>query len=289
MSRTDNRAPIEGGQEHAAAAADAANGAKVVRYTVDRRRGSQSDRLGDTVAVETPVALSYNGVSHAVMMASPADLEEFALGFSLSEGIIRTPEDLYDSEVIARDQGIEVACEISGERMSKLRQRRRNLIGRTGCGICGAETLEQAVPKLDRLENSTTITSQALWQALAELEPQQPTQELTGSTHAAAWADQNGKLQRLREDVGRHNALDKLIGALYRGNMARGEGFAVVTSRASYEMVQKTVTAGIPILVAVSAPTSLAINLARDAGLALVGFARGQNFVIYAHGERILD
>ncbi len=262
---------------------------KVGQYAVDRRRGARSERLNDSVAMETPVALSYNGVSHAVMMASPADLQEFALGFSLSEGIIQTPEELYDCEVIARDQGIEVACEISNERMSKLKEHRRNLTGRTGCGICGAETLEQAVPKLSRLKNATTITSQAVVGALAELERLQPTQELTGSTHAAAWADRKGKIQRLREDVGRHNALDKLIGALHLENYVRGEGFAVVTSRASYEMVQKTVTAGIPILVAVSAPTSLAIELARDANLALVGFARGQNFVIYANGERILD
>lgn len=262
---------------------------KVAQYAVDRRRGTRSQVLSDSVALETAVALSYNGVSHAVMMASPADLEDFALGFSLSEGIIQTPEELYDSEVIAREQGIEVACEISGERMSKLKERRRNLTGRTGCGICGAETLEQAVPKLSRLQSTTTITSKAVAEALAELERQQPTQELTGSTHAAAWADQNGKLGLLREDVGRHNALDKLIGALHREKYERGQGFAVVTSRASFEMVQKTVTAGIPILVAVSAPTSLAIDLARDAGLALLGFARGQDFVIYANGERILD
>ena len=262
---------------------------KVRQYAVDRRRGARSRLLSDSVALETAVALSYNGVSHAVMMASPADLEDFALGFSLSEGIIRTPEELYDSEVIAREQGIEVACEISSERMSKLKERRRNLTGRTGCGICGAETLEQAVGKLPRLQSTTTITSKAVAEALAELERQQPTQELTGSTHAAAWADQNGKLGLLREDVGRHNALDKLIGALHREKYERGEGFAVVTSRASFEMVQKTVTAGIPILVAVSAPTSLAIDLARDAGLALLGFARGQDFVIYANGERILD
>jgi FdhD protein len=270
---------------------DASEGSadKVGQYAVDRRRGTRSQLLSDSVALETAVALSYNGVSHAVMMASPADLEEFALGFSLSEGIIQTPDELYDSEVIAREQGIEVACEISSERMSKLKERRRNLTGRTGCGICGAETLEQAVPKLSRLQSSTTITSKAVAEALAELEREQPTQELTGSTHAAAWADQKGKLGLLREDVGRHNALDKLIGALHREKYERGQGFAVVTSRASFEMVQKTVTAGIPILVAVSAPTSLAIDLARDAGLALLGFARGQDFVIYANGERILD
>ncbi len=285
MRETHKLAPNDGGEENVAQE----KMAKAAQYSVDRRRGSHSERLNDSVAVETAVALSYNGVSHAVMMASPADLEDFALGFSLSEGIIQTTEELYDSEVIARDHGLEIACEISNERMSKLKERRRNLTGRTGCGICGAETLEQAVPKLARLRSPTTISAQALRQALVQLEQQQPTQELTGSTHAAAWADPHGRIQRLREDVGRHNALDKLIGALHRGKLARGTGFAVVTSRASYEMVQKTVSAGIPILVAVSAPTSLAIHLARDANLALVGFARGQNFVIYAGGDRILD
>ena len=280
MSRSRKLAPVTGGKE---------NAAKVARYTVARHRGSKTETLGDNVAVETAVAFSYNGISHAVMMASPADLEDFALGFSLSEGIVRSQDELYDSELIAREQGIEVACEISSESMSKLKERRRNLTGRTGCGICGAETLAQAVPKLSRLENTTTIMSHSLQQALAELGRQQPTQKLTGSTHAAAWAAPGGQLRLVREDVGRHNALDKLIGALHRAKIARADGFVVVTSRASYEMVQKTVTAGMPILVAVSAPTSLAINLARDANLTLVGFARDHNFVIYANRERILD
>jgi FdhD protein len=239
----------------------------------------------DFVATETAVAMIYNGISHVVMMATPADLEDFALGVSLSEGILTSAKQLLDCEQIATEKGIELALTITAEPFAKLKERRRNLVGRTGCGLCGAESLEQAITTPYRISAELSISHKALQRAIAALGGEQKLQQQTGAVHGAAWCSKEGEILLLREDVGRHNALDKLLGAISKQEPA--EGFVLVTSRASYEMVSKTASANIPLLAAVSAPTSLAIELAEIAGLTLVGFSRTGRHVIYAHGQRI--
>ncbi len=255
------------------------------RAPVDVRRAGSAERLVDSIAVETAVALVYNGISHAVMMTTPADLADFALGFSLTEGILHTPDELYGIEVREEAAGVAVHLEIATQRFMELKQRRRSLAGRTGCGLCGTESLEQAIRPIAPVE-APTVADSAIQQALKALKWHQPLQRETGATHGAAWCDLAGRVQLAREDVGRHNALDKLVGTLSRERFDPQRGFALVSSRASYEMVQKCAAAGIGCLVAVSAPTSLAISQARQAGLLLVGFARPGRHVIYHQPER---
>ena len=249
----------------------------------------------DCLAEETPVALIYNGVSHAVMLATAADLEDFALGFSLSEGIVASAGELYDIEVRVQANGIELHCEIATERFVQLKARRRTLAGRTGCGLCGAESLEQAVRYPQPLQSVSKFTAASIEHGLRTMQPLQELQKKTGATHASAYVLADGMVSLVREDVGRHNALDKLVGAIEKqhlqegGNVAKADGFIITTSRASFEMVQKTASAGISMLVAVSAPTGLAVRVAEQCGLTLVGFAREGRFVVYSHNERILN
>ncbi|MCE8018781.1 formate dehydrogenase accessory sulfurtransferase FdhD [Halomonas sp. MCCC 1A11036] len=250
------------------------------RVPVDVRQDGSAERLEDSIAVETAVALVYNGISHAVMMATPADLEDFALGFSLTEGILQTPDELYGIEVCEEAAGVSVRMEIATQRFMELKQHRRSLAGRTGCGLCGTESLEQAIRPIGRV-TAPAVGDGAIQQALEALRWHQPLQRETGATHGAAWCGLDGQVQLAREDVGRHNALDKLIGVMMRRRLAMADGFALVSSRASYEMVQKCAAVGIGCLVAVSAPTSLAIEQTRQAGLMLVGFARTGRHVIY--------
>ena len=246
-----------------------------------RRVGSSADHQTDVIALEVPVALVYNCMSYAVMMTTPNDLEEFALGFSLSEGIIHDYSELHDVTCINEGKaGLTVHMQISQDRLAELKTRRRNMTGRTGCGLCGTESLQQAIRPIKNV-NATEISDEAIQKALGLLPKFQPLQIATGATHAAAWCDLKGNILLAREDVGRHNALDKLIGALIGSNFNRQQGFTLVTSRASYEMVQKCCSVGIGGLVAVSAPTLLAIEQAREAGLTLVGFARNGRHVIY--------
>lgn len=252
----------------------------------DWRQGGTAQVL-DTVACEVPVALVYNGISHVVMMATPSDLAEFALGFSLTEGILDHPRELYDLALVERSEGIEVAMTIAGERFAALRHARRNLTGRTGCGLCGAESLQQAVRRPPPVTGDLRITPAAVERAVAQLAPHQPLQAHTGAVHGAAWCDVEGEILDLREDVGRHNALDKLIGARCRQAAPWAEGFALISSRASYEMVVKAASQGIAILAAVSAPTALAIALAEAANLTLIGFARPGRHMTYTHPQRI--
>lgn len=243
----------------------------------------------DMVPEEVPVALSYNGITHAVMLASPADLEDFALGFSLSEGILTQPSELFDLELEAGPQGVEARMRIAGERFASLKERRRNLAGRTGCGLCGLESLDQVARPLAPLPAGPAIPVAALEQALTHLQTNQPLHARTGGVHAAAWATPAGELLLVREDVGRHNALDKLIGAMARQGLNPETGFALITSRASFEMVQKASGRGIALLAAVSAPTGYAIRLAKASGLCLVGFLRPGRHTCYAHPERLQD
>ena len=236
--------------------------------------------LEDSVAVELPVALVYNGVSHAVMMTTPADLEDFAFGFSLTEGILEAREELYGLEVHEEASGIAVHLDIATARFMALKQRRRSLAGRTGCGLCGTESLEQAIRPVASVV-APTVPDEAIQLALEALHWHQPLQRDTGAVHAAAWCGLDGEVVMTREDVGRHNALDKLIGAVLKQRLDVQQGFALVSSRASYEMVHKSASVGIGCLVAVSAATSLAIEQAQQAGLKLVGFARPGRHVIY--------
>jgi len=236
--------------------------------------------LEDSVAVELPVALVYNGVSHAVMMTTPADLEDFAFGFSLTEGILGSREELYGLEVHEEANGIAVHLDIATARFMALKQRRRSLAGRTGCGLCGTESLEQAIRPVASVV-APPVPDEAIQLALEALHWHQPLQRDTGAVHAAAWCGLDGEVVMTREDVGRHNALDKLIGAVLKQRLDVQQGFALVSSRASYEMVHKSASVGIGCLVAVSAATSLAIEQAQQVGLKLVGFARPGRHVIY--------
>ena len=255
--------------------------------------GGLSEGL-DSVATEAALALVYNGVSHAVMMGTPTDLEDFALGFSLTEGILQDPKQLLDYEAVETEKGIELSMTIASESFARLKQRRRSLVGRTGCGICGAESLASAVrepPALDVSIGDGKLSHAAIQKAAGEIWSMQKFQQETGAVHGTALCRSNGEIIMVREDVGRHNALDKLLGALAKlekkQKRQRGTGFVVTTSRASYEMVLKTVTAGIGTLAAVSAPTSLAIELANKAGLTLIGFLRMDRHVVYTNDWRI--
>ncbi|TWO69337.1 formate dehydrogenase accessory sulfurtransferase FdhD, partial [Caenimonas sedimenti] len=244
-------------------------------------RGGVARTVADWVADEVPIALQYNGISHAVMLATPLDLEDFALGFSLSEGIVDRAGDMHDIMPESTSDGIVLHIDVAARCLVRLKERRRTLAGRTGCGLCGVESLAQALPRIEQRVRPFALAREALTRALREMRQQQALQSATGATHAAAWCDADGSVELVREDVGRHNALDKLIGALARSRRDPATGFIAVTSRASYEMVQKTVRAGVGALAAVSAPTALAVRTAEAAGLVLVGFARGDDWVAY--------
>ena len=263
--------------------------AGAVRREVERHRGAESVHVADAIAEEIPVAFVYNDRPHAVMMATPADLEDFALGFSLSEAIIAAPAECTGVEIVPALAGIELRVAIPAARAARLADRVRELTGRTGCGLCGAQTLEAAVRHPPPLARPGSIDAAALRRALSELQRRQTINVATGATHAAAWAAPDGQLQLVREDVGRHNALDKLIGALLRAHIDLHAGFLLVTSRASYEMVMKAATAGIGALAAISAPTALAIALAQECNVTLVGFARSEGYSVYAHAAHVRD
>lgn len=256
--------------------------------SVVRWRDGQRRVVDDWVTEEVPVALEFNGVSHAVMLATPADLEDFALGFGLAEGIFASPADLHDCEVGHSPQGITVAMQVSARCFAALKERRRTLAGRTGCGVCGTESLDKVLRPVPVIEPATQIHSTAIARAMREMREHQVLCQATGAVHAAAWCSIAGAVLLAREDVGRHNALDKLIGALARTTLSREPGFIAVTSRASVEMVQKAAVAGAPLLAAVSAPTSLAVETADAAQMALVGLARQGNLVVYSHAERVV-
>jgi FdhD protein len=259
----------------------------VVRVEVERWRAGTVERASDEVADERPVAFKYHGVAHVVMLASPADLEDLAVGFTLSEAIVAAPAEIRSVALTAVGEALEVNLDIAPQRFSALLQRHRNLTGRTGCGMCGAETLADAIREPPALAAGLELSSQGLQAALRSLAARQELNARTGSVHAAAWVVPDDGLTLLREDVGRHNALDKLIGALVRRGEDLRRGYVIVTSRASYEIVQKAATVGIQAVVAVSAPTAFAIRSAEAFGLTLVGFARPDRHVTYAHGERL--
>lgn len=258
------------------------------RHPAWRLTARGGEALEETVAEEVAIALVYNGISHAVMMATPCDLEDFARGFSLTERIVGRASEIYDIEVEPVGRGIEVRLEIAAQRMAGLQERRRSLAGRTGCGLCGVDSLEAALRSVPEVATPQKVTRLAIERAMAALPDCQPINRSNGATHAAAWASADGMLVAVREDIGRHNALDKLAGALARRGDAAPGGFVVVTSRCSYEMVQKAAAIGASAIAAVSAPTSLAIETAEQAGVALAAFVREGRLTAYAHAERIV-
>ena len=261
-----------------------------VTRRVDRYRSGEHEQVSDAITEEVPVAMLYNDVPFAVMMVTPLDLEDFALGFSLSEGLVAKPGELLSIDVRPRLEGVELAMRVASD---TIRQRageggERLLPGRSGCGLCGARMLEDAVRHPAPVGKGPRVEAAALERALESLQTMQPVNSATGSVHAAAWVDIHGNIMLVREDVGRHNALDKLIGAMVKSGIDSQHGFLLVTSRASYEMVTKAASAGITVMAAISAPTALAIHLAESTHMTLVGFARPGSYVVYTHPQRLL-
>ena len=259
----------------------------VRRRTFLRLDGAHAEPGEAPVAEEVPVSLVYNMRPYAVMMATPADLEDFAVGFSITEAIVAAAADIDRVAVLRHAQGIEVQVAIPDEAAGRLEERGRALIGRAGCGLCGVETIQEAMREPAPLPPGPPLSADVLWRAERELVPHQVWNAETGSLHAAGWFDLDGAPGVVREDVGRHNALDKVIGALAREGRDPAAGFVVVTSRASYELVQKAATAGVRLLAAVSRPTGLAIRLAEASGLTLVALLRGGTANVYTHPERL--
>jgi FdhD protein len=246
---------------------------------------SAADRVG--VAEEVAVAFVYSGRPHVVMMCTPDDLEDLAYGFSLTEGIIDHPAQIERVELARHARGVEMSITIPEDAAARLSQRTRALAGRTGCGLCGVEAIDDAVRAVRPVRSQLTLSPNALWRAGESLDAHQPINRETHAVHAAAWATPDGALAVVREDVGRHNALDKVLGALARAGTDASTGFLVVTSRASFELVQKASAAGVALLAAVSRPTGLAVRIADESGITLVGLLRGRTANVYSHPERI--
>lgn len=248
---------------------------------------SNAQPVRGPVAEEVPVAFVYGQRPHAVMMATPCDLEDLAVGFTLTERIVEHASEITGVTVSRHSRGIDLVIDVAASVVDRLAARSRALAGRTGCGLCGVEAIDDAVRIPPRVVSTLTVTADAVWRATKVLEDQQPLNRDTHAIHGAAWATASGEVRVVREDVGRHNALDKVFGALARAGIPAGDGFAVVTSRASFELVQKAAVSGVPILAAISRPTALAVRMADVAGMSLVGLVRGRSANVYTHPSRV--
>ncbi|MFL9873354.1 formate dehydrogenase accessory sulfurtransferase FdhD [Paraburkholderia megapolitana] len=268
--------PLEGAEQPGA-----------VAQQVRRQRGDTSEALTDQVGQEWPVALVFNGISHAVMMCTPRDLEAFAVGFSISEGIVARSSDIQDIEVELHDGDLphaEIQLTVVQQAFAALKERRRALAGRTGCGVCGVESIDLLDLQPERVPDTgflQRLAPDAIARAARDLPAHQALTRLTGGLHAAAWCDASGAIRYAFEDVGRHNALDKLIGQLVLDRADTQDGFVFLSSRASYELVRKAARVGIPMVATISAPSSLAITIAQRAGVRLVSFCRETSYVDY--------
>jgi FdhD protein len=258
-----------------------------VEKKVTRWQGITSSERVDCVAEEVPVAFEYNGIAHTVMLATPADLADFALGFSLSEGIVAHRNEVFDIEAAESAGGVTLQLEVASKAFLRLKERRRSLAGRTGCGLCGAESLAQVMRDLPPVNSPLQMSPATLYAGMSQLPAQQVLQQSTGATHAACWVNGAGEISHVREDIGRHNALDKTLGALAKSDFDPQSGAILITSRASFEMVQKSAAMGVGVVAAVSAPTAAAIRLAERLNVTLVGFLRDQQCVRYT-GNHLL-
>lgn len=236
---------------------------------------------------ETPVAIVHNGSTYAVMMATPADLEDFGIGFSLTEGVIDGPGDVEELDVLEFPEGVEVRLWVRAERAHNLVARRRQIAGPTGCGLCGVESLELAVRPARAVGAGRSFTVAEISRAIGSLPAAQKLNHATRAVHAAGYWEPEDGLIAVREDVGRHNALDKLVGRVVRSGRSAEAGIVLLTSRVSIEMIQKTAMLGAPVLVAVSAPTALAVRTADAAGITLAAIARDDGFEVFTHPHRI--
>lgn len=252
------------------------------------RRHSNYQESNREVPEEVPVAMSYHGSTQAVMMATPADLEDFAVGFSLTEGIISHLSEIEDLHIEVLDNGIDIQMRLVDARSEMLTARRRFMAGPVGCGLCGIDSIDQAIRPLAAIETQTVFEAGSIIAAVGELGCSQQLNAQTHAVHGAGFYVPGEGLLMIREDVGRHNALDKLIGALARKNISATNGLAALTSRVSVEMIQKAVILGVPLLAAISAPTALAIRTAQAAKLTLVALVRDDDFDIYTHPERVI-
>lgn len=261
--------------------------ASVSKHGLTRLTENGSDSDAASIAEEIPVALVYNGEPFVVVMASPANLEDLATGFSITEGVVERRDDLQSVQIVRHSRGIELQIVVPPDAAERLQLRRRSISARTGCGVCGIESIDEVLRIPRRVSRGNPVSRDALWRAAGELEQQQPVNLETRAVHAAGFATADGALVVVREDVGRHNALDKVIGALASAGRDPASGFLIVTSRASYELVQKAAVAGAPVLAAISRPTSLAIQLADQANITLIGLLRGRSANVYSHAARI--
>ncbi len=254
-----------------------------VERAIVRHRGASSTPAFDHVAEEIPVALVFNGISHVVMMATPRDLEAFACGFALTEGVVASAAAIFDCEVFLRADSAEVAMTIAQEDFVRLKDRRRALTGRSGCGVCGIDSLEMLDLQPEALPPAVISVDlpRALVKAADGLRAHQALMQATGGVHAAAWCTPEGEIVHVFEDIGRHNGLDKLIGHLALQGTDLRRGFVFLSSRGSYELARKAARMRIPLLATISAPSSLAIRIATEAGMKLVGFCRQDAFVDY--------